>query len=119
LITAASAVALMAVALSTVDAVTGQLGDGAARATNAALVALGPPAIAVGIVRDLRFSGTVRLEAVLGVLALYMLLGMAFGFVYGALDRLGDDPFFAGGETATVSRCLYFSFATLTTTGYG
>jgi hypothetical protein len=30
------------------------------------------------------------------VLALYMLLGLLFAFVYGAIDRLGDEPFFAG-----------------------
>jgi voltage-gated potassium channel Kch len=55
----------------------------------------------------------------MGVLCLYMLIGMLFGFVYGALDRFGGDPFFADGSLATVSRCLYFSFATLTTVGYG
>jgi hypothetical protein len=48
-----------------------------------------------------------------------MMLGMLFAFVYGSLDRLGGDPFFAGGEEATVARCLYFSFTTLTTVGYG
>jgi Ion channel len=61
----------------------------------------------------------VRLEAVMGVLSLYMLIGMAFGFVFGAIDRIDGEPFFAGGEAATVSRCMYFSFTTLTTVGYG
>jgi hypothetical protein len=28
-------------------------------------------------------------------------------------------PFFAGGEPATVAHCLYFSFTTLATVGYG
>jgi hypothetical protein len=55
----------------------------------------------------------------MGVLALYMLLGVLFAFVYGAIDRLGGDPFFANGDTTTTSRCLYFSFTTLTTVGYG
>ena len=86
---------------------------------NAALVALGPPAVAVGVVRDLRATGQVRLEAVFGVLSLYILIGIAFGFVYGAIDKLGGDPFFAGGQVATVSHCLYFSFTTLATVGYG
>jgi hypothetical protein len=119
LIAFAAALALLVLAVSIVRATVGGIGDGASRAMNAALVALGPPAVAVGVVRDLRSSGQVRLEAVLGVLSLYMLLGMLFGFVYGALDRLGGDPFFAGGDPATVSRCLYFSFTTLTTVGYG
>jgi hypothetical protein len=119
LIALAAAAALAVFVLSVVRALDGGIGDGATRAMNAALIAFGPPAVAVGVVRDLRATGQVRLEAVLGVLSLYMLLGMLFGFVYGALDRLGDDPFFAGGEAATVSGCLYFSFTTLTTVGYG
>ena len=28
-------------------------------------------------------------------------------------------PFFAGGQLATVPHCLYFSFTSLTTVGYG
>ena len=44
---------------------------------------------------------------------------MLFAFVYGAIDHLGGNPVFAGGQEATVSRCLYYSFTTLTTVGYG
>ena len=107
------------VALTIVRVTAGGVGDGAVRTMNAALVAFAPPAVAVGVVRDLRSTGQVRLEAVMGVLSLYILLGMLFAFTYGAIDRFGDDPFFAGGATATVSHCLYFSFTTLTTVGYG
>ena len=119
LIAIAAALAVVALALSLVRAIAGGIDDGTARAMNAALVALGPPAVAFGVVRDLRSSGQVRLEAVMGVLSLYMLLGMLFAFVYGAIDLLGGDPFFVGGDPATVSRCLYFSFTTLTSVGYG
>ena len=62
---------------------------------------------------------TTALRAVMGVLSLYMLIGMSFAFTYGAIDRFGDDPFFADAGLATVSNCLYFSFTTLTTAGYG
>ena len=48
-----------------------------------------------------------------------MLIGLLFAFVFGAVDRLGGDPFFAEGTPATMARCLYFSFTTLTTVGYG
>jgi hypothetical protein len=105
--------------LSVLRATVGGVGEGAALAMNAALVALGPPAVAVGIIIDLRTTGRVRLDAVMGVLSLYILLGMLFAFTYGAVDRLGGDPFFAGGEDATTSNCLYFSFITLTTVGFG
>jgi hypothetical protein len=111
--------AAAALVLAIVRATAGGIGEGAARAVNAALVALGPPAVAIGLVRELRATQEVRLEAVSGVLCLYVLIGMAFGFIYGAIDNLGGDPFFAGGEPATVAHCLYFSLTTLATVGYG
>jgi ion channel len=111
--------AVTVVALSLVRAITGGIGDGASRTMNGVLVALGPPAIAVGVVRNLRATGGVRIEAVMGVLSFYMLLGMLFAFAFGAIDNFGGHPFFASGASATVSNCLYFSFTTLATVGYG
>jgi Ion channel len=119
LVSFAAGVAVAALAVSIVRATAGGIGEGAALTMNAALVALGPPAIAVGLVRDLRATGVVQIQSLLGVLSLYILIGMAFGFVYGAIDRFGGDPFFAGGESATVAHCIYFSFTTLATVGYG
>ena len=119
LMTAALALTGAALVLSIVHAAGGDIGDGAARTANALVLALGPPAVAIGVARNLRAAGQVRLDAVLGVLSLYMLIGMAFGFLYGAIDHLGGDPFFAGGDPATVAHCLYFSFTTLATVGYG
>lgn len=111
--------ALLVLALSIVRGLGGGIGEGAALAMNAALVALGPPAIAVGVMRDLQQHRQVRIQNVMGVLAFYMLIGMLFAFSYGAIDRFGSDPFFADGQTATASHCIYFSFTTLTTVGYG
>jgi hypothetical protein len=85
----------------------------------ALLVGLAPPAIIVGVIRSLRARQAVTLEAVFGVLCVYILLGMFFAAVYGTIDRLGGAPFFAGGQEATVARCMYFSFTNLTTLGYG
>jgi Ion channel len=119
LLQAVAVVAAAVLAVSCVRAATGGIGDGAAGLANAALIALGPPAVALGVVRELRSTGEVRLQAVMGVLSLYLLIGMLFSFVYAAIDRLGGDPFFASGVEATPARCLYFSFTTLTTVGYG
>lgn len=119
LATPAVAAALVVLGLSIVRAVLGGIGEGAARAMNAGLVAMGPPAVAIGVMHDLRATGRVRVQAVMGALSLYVLVGMLFAFTYGAVDELGGDPFFADGEQATASRCLYFSFTTLTTVGYG
>jgi hypothetical protein len=116
---AAAVVVVTGLTLAVLHALNGGVGEGTTRLMNAALVGLGPPAIALGITRDLRISRMVRFEALAGVLSLYMLLGMLFAFVYGAIDLLGSEPFFAGGEAATVANCLYFSFTTLTTVGYG
>ena len=60
-----------------------------------------------------------EIHAIAGVLALYLLIGMAFAFLYGGIDHVSSTPFFADNVPATVSRCLYFSFTTLTTVGYG
>lgn len=105
--------------LSVVEAVNGNPSAGALRIANAALVLLAPPVIIGGVIRILRARQSVTLEAVFGVLSVYILLGMFFAFVFGAIDRQGGAPFFAGGQKATVAQCLYFSFTTLTTVGYG
>src|SRR3954471_11145359 len=119
LIAAGAALAIAAVVVSVVRVTAGGVGDGAVRTMNAALLVFGPVAVAIGVIRELRTTHAVRVEAVMGVLALYILLGMLFGFVYGAIDRFGGDPFFVAGQTASVTHCLYFSFVTLTTVGYG
>ena len=119
LVSAAEVLALLVLAASVLRAVGGGIGEGAALAMNATLVALGPPVIAVGVLRDLRVHQQERIQSVMGVLAFYLLVGMLFAFTYGAIDRLGGDPFFAGGQEATASNCIYFSFTTLTTVGYG
>ena len=82
------------------------------------LLCLAPPAVVVGIVRSLRARGDVSVEAVFGVLCLYILLGMFFAGIYGSIDRV-DHHFFANGRRPRVAHCLYFSFITLTTVGYG
>jgi hypothetical protein len=97
----------------------GQVVSGIVAVANGLLVALAPPAIVVAVVRSLRAHGAVTIEAVLGALCFFLLAGLFFAFVYGAIENLGGDPFFAGGATVTQQRLVYFSFTTLTTTGYG
>jgi hypothetical protein len=116
----AAAIVAVGVGAAIVAVVSGDhSAEGIGRLANAGLVALAPPMIAVGVVRSLRKHGAVTVEAVLGGLCLYLLAGMFFAFVYGAVNNLGGDPFFARGVEATPARSVYFSFATLTTVGYG
>ena len=79
--------AAAAVIVAIVRATAGGIGEGVARSVNAALVALGPPAVAIGLLRELHATQEVRLEAVSGVLCLYVLVGMAFGFLW-AIEQL-------------------------------
>jgi hypothetical protein len=112
-------IAVTGVVVNVLRSTTGFIGAGEARVMNAVVVLFGPPAIALGVIRSLRATRMVRLEAVTGVLSLYVMLGLLFAFAFGAIDRLGGEPFFADGTPATVAKCLYFSFTTLTTVGYG
>lgn len=86
---------------------------------SAVLVGLAPPAIVVGVVRSMRAHGAVTVAVLYGALCLYLLLGMFFAFLYGAIDQIGGEPFFAGGIDATPALSIYFSLTTLTTVGYG
>jgi Ion channel len=114
----AVAIAALVVVASIVQAAAGVVDGTAVRLANLLLVALAPPAIVLGVVRSLRARNVVTIEAVFGVLCMYMLLGMAFGFVYGAIGHISG-RFFANGIAASTAHCLYFSFTTLTTVGYG
>jgi hypothetical protein len=108
------------VTFGVVRALKGHIDERGVRAATALLVALSPPAIIIGVVRQLRQKQAVSIEALLGALCVYVLLGMFYSFVFGAIDRLGGQPFFAQpGTAATTATCLYFSFTTLTTVGYG
>lgn len=86
---------------------------------NGLLVAVAPPAVVIGVLRNLRATGTVTITVVFGVLCLYLLVGLFFAFVYGAIQNLGGAPFFSDGEAVTPARAVYFSFVTMTTVGYG
>jgi hypothetical protein len=71
------------------------------------------------IVRHIGFRRVVDLETMLGALAAYLFIGMAFAFAYRLLGALQHGPFFGGQGDGTVAQDLFFSFVTLTTTGYG
>jgi hypothetical protein len=58
-------------------------------------------------------------RTILGALSVYTVLGILFTFVYGAVDRIQTGPFFEGTAHPQGSDFLFFSYTTLTTTGYG
>jgi hypothetical protein len=113
-----SAIAGLLVLAALIGALVGAEGGVVTRVANLLLVALTPPAVVVGIQRSLRARNRVTIEAVFGVLCLYLLVGMFFAFLYATIGRI-NGSFFAQNAPATAANCIYFSFTTLTTTGYG
>ena len=98
----------------------GELGALGGRTVGLLLVLLAPSAIVYGLVQQARRAQAITVRTMFGVLCIYLLIGMAFSFGYGVISELdNDEPFFAQTAEATQSDFLYFSFATITTTGYG
>jgi hypothetical protein len=117
-VAAALALALALVAF-VVLVVKGNFPQGTAAIVNGLLVAFAPLVIAAGLLRDMRAQGSVSVSTLSGVLAIYLLLGMFFSFLAGAAAALGDGPYFTAAPDPTPSDLLYFSYVTLSTTGYG
>jgi len=78
------------------------------------LYAIAPAAIVADVARR-----AVDRELLLGALAAYLMLGMAFGLAYRCVALFQPGPFFTDAGEATLPDALFFSFVTLTTTGYG
>ncbi|WP_433829908.1 potassium channel family protein [Actinoplanes sp. CA-015351] len=71
------------------------------------------------IVRDLGRRGRVDRQTLLGALAAYLLIGMSFGFAYECMAVLQPGPLFGSEGDPGLADALFFSFVTMTTTGYG
>ena len=71
------------------------------------------------IVRRVLRHRYVSMQTIFGALSAYLLIGFVFAALYSAFAKLNAAPFFAGGQEATPAAVQYFSFVTLSTTGYG
>lgn len=69
----------------------------------------------------MRVVGTAEVGArtILGAISVYMVLGLLFAVLFEAVGRIGSSPFFEGHPHTGHSDYLFFSYTTLTTTGYG
>jgi uncharacterized membrane protein YeaQ/YmgE (transglycosylase-associated protein family) len=116
----AALVAVVAVVVSTIAWVLrGDLPPAPAAIVNGLLVAVAPVALARGLLRDLREQHQVTVATLAGVLAIYLLAGMFFSFLYGIVGAVDGDALFAQLATSDREDQLYFSFVTLCTVGYG
>jgi hypothetical protein len=74
---------------------------------------------AVTILRRVVPSAMVDFRTILGAISVFTLLGLLFGFLFLALGRLQGGDVFTGVFDAQARDYLFFSYTTLTTTGYG
>jgi Ion channel len=115
---AASAVALagVCVAFAIVAAASGRNGFLAV----AALVQLVLLAWAAGaVLRAVIGESEIGFRTILGAISVYLIFGLLFTALYVAIDRLQGGPFFGPGSELQTGDFVFFSFTTLTTTGYG
>jgi hypothetical protein len=115
---AAVAVGLAVLGAVASSIVGGGIGTTSARIESLLLVALAPLAIMRGIVMQFRDAHRVTINAMFGVLCIYLLVGMLFGYGFAVVNQLDGQHFFASHDSR-IPIFLYFSFTTLTTTGYG
>jgi ion channel len=71
------------------------------------------------VLRRVVMAPAVGSRTILGALSVYTVLGILFTFLYGVIDRVQGGPFFEGHPHPSGSDFLFFSYTTLTTTGYG
>jgi hypothetical protein len=115
---AAGIALVVAVVLAAVAAVAGAHPGMLAFSATAVINAVTIVVILGGLVRLVQEDG-VGVQTVFGALAVYLLVGLAFGFLIGAFATGFDGDYFAQGTDGVQSQRVYFSFTTLTTTGFG
>jgi hypothetical protein len=77
-------------------------------------------AVAMGaVLRRVVTTAQVGSRTILGAISVYTVLGILFTFLYGLIERVQSGPFFEGTAHPAGSDFLFFSYTTLTTTGYG
>jgi hypothetical protein len=86
----------------------------------ATLIQVSLLAVAMGaVLHRVVMAPQVGSRTILGALSVYAVLGILFTFLYGVIDRVQGGPFFEGHAHPASSDFLFFSYTTLTTTGYG
>ncbi len=109
-------VAVLAVLFAAISAITG--GRHWLSAANFIEIVL--LAVAMGaVLRRVVTSGDVSSRTILGAISVYASLGLLFTWAYNLIDRIEGGGFFGPDVAAKGSDFLFFSYTTLTTTGYG
>jgi hypothetical protein len=107
---------LLSLALTVVEAA----GGGRTWLNFAALIQVVLLAIAMAaVLRRVVSAPEVGARTILGALSVYTVLGLLFTYVYATIARIQDYPFFEGHPHPHGGDFLFFSYTTLTTTGFG
>jgi hypothetical protein len=94
-------------------------GDTVATATAGVVGLLLAVVAPIVILRRIVVSPTITIRLILGALAIYLLLGLAYAYLFPLVATLTHDPFFVQTTTPNASDFIYFSYTTLATIGYG
>jgi len=73
----------------------------------------------IAILRRIVTSPRITIRLVLGALAIYLLLGLAYSYLFPFIASVTGQPFFVQTTTPNASDYLYFSYTTLATIGFG
>lgn len=73
----------------------------------------------VAILRHIFLRQFVDLQTFLGAVCAYLMIGMFFAFTFSVMTLVTGDPFFTEQTADRLADYLFFSFVTITTTGYG
>lgn len=71
------------------------------------------------ILRRIFSASRITVRLVLGALAIYLLLGLAYAYMFGFIEAIGGSQFFVQTATPESIDFVYFSYTTLATVGYG
>jgi hypothetical protein len=112
----AASTALVAVTLAVIAAIADSKSP---LGVSSFLVALLMLIAAGAVLRAVLGETEVGFRTILGAISVYAIFGILFTFLYAALDRIQSSPFFGTGVSVKGGDFIFFSFTTLTTTGYG
>jgi hypothetical protein len=73
----------------------------------------------LAVLRRVLTSAEIGFRTILGAISFYAVMGILFTSLYSTVDRIQSGPFFEGVAHPGGSDFLFFSYTTLTTTGYG
>ncbi|MBK5219942.1 MAG: hypothetical protein JJE35_09165 [Thermoleophilia bacterium] len=77
-------------------------------------------AVAMGaVLHRVVSTAEVGSRTILGAISVYTVLGILFTYLYGTIERIQGGAFFEGHVNPSGGDFLFFSYTTLTTTGYG